>query len=58
MAPPNVVLILVDDMGFSDVGCYGGEIQTPNIDRLARGGVIPWEDMYLQRGQTECEAWA
>jgi arylsulfatase A-like enzyme len=30
MAPPNVVLILADDMGFSDVGCYGGEIQTPN----------------------------
>lgn len=39
MSSPNVVLILVDDMGFSDVGCYGGEIQTPNIDRLARGGV-------------------
>jgi hypothetical protein len=39
MAPPNVVLILADDMGFSDVGCYGGEIQTPNIDRLASGGV-------------------
>src|SRR4051812_18353651 len=35
MAPPNVVLILADDMGFSDVGCYGGEIQTPHIDRLA-----------------------
>src|SRR3954462_1866376 len=39
MAPPNVVLILADDMGFSDVGCYGGEIQTPNIDRLAASGV-------------------
>ena len=39
MARPNVVLVLVDDMGFSDVGCYGGEIDTPNIDRLARGGV-------------------
>jgi arylsulfatase len=34
-----VIVILVDDMGFSDVGCYGGEIQTPNIDRLAREGV-------------------
>ena len=33
---PNVVLILVDDMGFSDIGCYGGEIETPNLDRLAR----------------------
>ncbi|MEO8133885.1 MAG: sulfatase-like hydrolase/transferase, partial [Betaproteobacteria bacterium] len=39
MARPNVVLILVDDMGFSDIGCYGGEILTPNIDRLARNGV-------------------
>ena len=32
--PPNIVLILCDDMGFSDLGCYGSEIQTPNIDRL------------------------
>jgi arylsulfatase len=39
MPPPNVLLILVDDMGFSDIGCYGGEISTPNIDRLARNGV-------------------
>ena len=36
---PNIVLILADDMGYSDVGCYGGEIRTPNIDRLARGGL-------------------
>ncbi len=36
---PNVVLMLVDDMGFSDLGCYGGEIETPNVDRLAGGGV-------------------
>lgn len=36
---PNIVLILVDDMGFSDLGCYGGEIQTPNIDALAQGGM-------------------
>ena len=39
MARPNVVLVLVDDMGFSDIGCYGGEIDTPHIDRLARDGV-------------------
>ncbi len=36
---PNVVVILVDDMGFSDVGCYGSEIQTPNLDSLAAGGL-------------------
>ncbi|MDP7016546.1 MAG: arylsulfatase [Pirellulaceae bacterium] len=36
---PNVVLIMVDDLGFSDVGCYGGEIRTPHIDRLAAEGL-------------------
>ena len=36
---PNIVLIMVDDMGWSDIGCYGGEIPTPNIDRLAKGGL-------------------
>jgi len=36
---PNIIVILVDDMGISDIGCYGGEIDTPNIDRLADGGV-------------------
>jgi arylsulfatase len=38
-ARPNIVIVLVDDMGFSDVGCYGGEIETPNIDRLAANGL-------------------
>ncbi|MEO1972316.1 MAG: arylsulfatase [Pirellulaceae bacterium] len=38
-ARPNIIIILVDDMGFSDVGCYGGEIETPNIDRLAANGL-------------------
>jgi arylsulfatase A-like enzyme len=36
---PNIVVILSDDMGFSDVGCFGGEIQTPNLDALARNGL-------------------
>lgn len=36
---PNLVLIMVDDMGFSDIGCYGGEIETPNLDDLATGGI-------------------
>ena len=36
---PNIVIILADDMGFSDIGCYGGEINTPNLDRLANRGL-------------------
>src|ERR1044071_608433 len=35
---PNVVLILADDMGFSDLGCYGSEIRTPHLDKLASQG--------------------
>src|SRR3954447_15498173 len=38
-AKPNIIVILVDDMGFSDLGCYGGEIPTPNLDSLAAGGL-------------------
>ena len=36
---PNIVLIMADDLGFSDLGCYGGEIQTPNLDYLANNGI-------------------
>lgn len=36
---PNILVILADDLGFSDIGCYGSEIATPNLDRLAAGGV-------------------
>jgi arylsulfatase len=36
---PNIVVILVDDMGWSDIGCYGSEIPTPNLDALAKGGL-------------------
>ena len=38
-APPNFLIILADDLGFSDLGCYGGEIATPNLDKLAANGI-------------------
>lgn len=38
-ARPNFLIVVADDMGYSDAGCYGGEIQTPNLDRLAAGGL-------------------
>lgn len=38
-AKPNIVVILVDDMGFSDIGCYGSEIPTPHLDALAKNGL-------------------
>ncbi|MEM7112049.1 MAG: arylsulfatase [Chloroflexota bacterium] len=37
--PPNIILILADDMGFADIGCFGSEIETPNLDRLGMEGV-------------------
>ena len=36
---PNIVIIMADDLGYSDIGCYGSEIQTPNLDRLASDGL-------------------
>ena len=36
---PNVIVIMVDDLGFSDIGCYGGEISTPNLDSLGYNGI-------------------
>ena len=38
-ARPNILLMMVDDLGFSDFGCYGSEIETPNVDELAAGGL-------------------
>lgn len=37
--PPNIVILLADDLGYSDIGAYGGEIRTPNLDRLAQDGL-------------------
>ncbi len=42
---PNIVVILCDDMGYSDIGCFGGEIRTPNLDALAAGG-LRFSQMY------------
>lgn len=36
---PNILFFLADDLGFSDLGCYGSEISTPNLDQLAMGGL-------------------
>ncbi|MCH2026694.1 MAG: sulfatase-like hydrolase/transferase, partial [Verrucomicrobiales bacterium] len=36
---PNIILIMVDDMGYSDIGCYGGEVKTPNLDKIAKDGL-------------------
>lgn len=36
---PNIVIVMADDLGYSDLGCYGGEIKTPTIDRLAKDGI-------------------
>lgn len=38
-AQPNILLVLLDDLGYSDLGCYGGEIPTPHIDALAKNGL-------------------
>ena len=38
--PPNVMLILADDLAFSDLGAYGSEIDTPNLDQLAAEGLL------------------
>jgi arylsulfatase len=48
---PNIVILMADDMGFSDIGCYGSEIQTPNLDRLANNG-LRFTDFY---NNAKCE---
>jgi len=37
--PPNILLLVADDLGYADLGCYGGDIETPNIDKLAQSGI-------------------
>ena len=49
---PNIVVILTDDMGFSDLGCYGGEIAMPNLDALVAGACATralWSNSSLSR---------
>lgn len=46
-AQPNILMIVTDDLGYSDLGCYGGEINTPNIDELASDGA-QFKDFYVQ----------
>ena len=40
LSRPNILFILADDLGYTDLGVYGGEIETPNLDRLAKAGLI------------------
>ena len=42
---PNIIVILTDDMGYSDIGCYGGEVETPVINSLAENG-LRWSQFY------------
>jgi arylsulfatase A-like enzyme len=51
--PPNFVVILCDDLGYGDLGCYGGAIDTPNLDRMAREG-MRFTDFYV--AQAVCSA--
>src|SRR6185295_7599587 len=51
--PPNVVLIFCDDLGYADIGAFGGKTLTPNLDRLAGEG-IRFTDFYV--GQAVCSA--
>jgi hypothetical protein len=39
MVKPNIIIIMADDLGYSDIGCFGGEISTPNLDRLSKVGL-------------------
>ncbi len=47
---PNVVVLLADDLGWKDIGCYGGPVKTPTLDRLAAGGVRFTDFLFRRRG--------
>ncbi len=51
--PPNVVLLMADDLGYGDLGCYGGPNSTPHLDRLASDG-LRFTDFYV--AQAVCSA--
>ena len=54
-ATPNIILIRCDDMGFSDLSCYGGEVHTPHIDFLAENGIR--FSQFKNTGR-RCPSWA
>ena len=54
---PNIVLIMVDDMGFSDIGCFGPELRTPHLDALAEHGApLTQSYNYPRRSPTHASA--
>jgi arylsulfatase A-like enzyme len=50
---PNILLIVADDLGFSDIGCFGSEIETPHLDKLAREGIRFSDCKHCRSSKTE-----